>query len=257
MALSRHRLAVSILGLLAWTASGAARADRPFGPAETMTWDGKYLGVQVGRASMIIGAATQVSGETVWPILGIVKTDPYFVLFPVKNRFVTWYNPVTRLNVGCEYLVDENHKQRRDRTRYDRAAGKATVVRDRPGEARTEDTYDVHPDAVDLVSGILKLREKKLAVGDKEEVAVFTGKTDFVLKAEVLRKEAAVEVAAGTFDTVVVSVEVQFSGKLAAKTLLVSFSDDERHIPVRLDAEFVFGSFVAELATYQKGISGR
>jgi len=253
MKTSTHLLAFGV-ALVALATSGPAFANRPYGPAETLVWEGRYLGITVAHATLMIGAPTDISGEKVWPILGIAKTEPYFVMWPVKNRYVTWFNPATGLSVGSEYFVDENHKQRRERTRFDRAAAKATVVRDRPGEARTEDTYDVQATAVDLLTAILALRDRKLEVGDKEEVPVFTGKTAFTMKAEVLRKES-IEVPAGKFDTVVLSVDTRFSGKTAANSIHLYISDDERHLPVRLDADFLFGAIVSDLVSYQKGVT--
>jgi hypothetical protein len=237
-------------------AGGPARADPPFGPAETLSWEGRYLGVTIGHAEMIVGARTLVEGETVWPILAVVKTDSYFVVWPVKNRFVTWWNPETHLVLGNEYLVDENHKRRRERIRYDRKAKVAVVNRESQENGRTEDRYPIEPDTRDLVAAILHLRERPLHVGDVEPVPVFTGWRTFVMKAEVVRKEP-LEVPAGKFDAVVVQLETHFVGNNAATRLLLYFSDDERHLPLRLDGDFLFGSFVADLTGFQKGLTSR
>lgn len=225
-----------------------------FGPAETLTYDCRYLGLTVGKLELIVGAATRMSGRDIWPVMALAKTEPLFVLYPVQDRFVTWWDPERQVTLGSEFLVNEQNKRRRERVRYARDESRAQTIRERP-EGRDEATYDVPGDAQDVLSAILAVRGRRLDVGDRVELPVFTGRKTFTLKIHVEGKEP-LEVAAGKFDTKVLQVEAQFSGGLASKRAIrIYVTDDARQIPVRADAEFLFGSLVADLTSYQKGLT--
>ena len=53
-------------------------------------------------------------------------------------------------------------------------------------------------------------------------------------------------------------VYTEFSGKLASKRdMTACFTADGRHVPVRIEAELVLGSIVAELTDYKQGKTSR
>ncbi|MGI5864029.1 MAG: DUF3108 domain-containing protein [Myxococcales bacterium] len=247
--------AASLTALALLAASPALAGERAFGPAETLTFECQFLGLPVGKVHTIIGASTKIEGETVWPVMAVAKTDPVFVLYPIKDKYITWWNPEDRLTLGNELSAEEKNERRRERIRFDREKNKAVTRRDRPGKAREEQSFDVPPGAQDILAALFAIREKKLEIGDHEEMPIFTGRRVFTLKVDVEGK-AKVETKAGRFDTKVLRVQVEFSGQLATKRdLRIFVTDDARHIPVRLDAEFLVGTLAANLVSYQKGIT--
>ena len=51
-----------------------------------------------------------------------------------------------------------------------------------------------------------------------------------------------------------VRIATEFTGKLAAKRDMFAFlSTDARHLPLRVEADFLLGTIVAELTQYQQG----
>lgn len=252
----RHTAALIAASALALTlVLPSAAAAKAFGPGEVLNFDCEYLGITVGRAQIMVGSQTSVSGQKVLPLVVFAKTDPVFVLFPVKDKFVSWWNPETKISLGLDLTADEGRKRRKERHRFDRATGKASVMRDREGEKKEEVIYDSHPDAQDVLAAFYSLRERPLKVGDTEELPVFTGKRTFQMKAVVEKKET-IKVPAGTFDTKLVKVSVQFSGKLASKReIFLWVTDDGSNTPVRISADLILGSIEAHLTSRQKGIT--
>ncbi|HCF60808.1 MAG TPA: hypothetical protein DFS52_22755 [Myxococcales bacterium] len=247
--------AASLTTLALLAASPALAAERAFGPAETLTFECKYLGLPVGKVHTIVGADTKIEGETVWPVMAVAKTDPVFVLYPIKDKYITWWNPEERLTLGNELSAEEKNERRRERIRFDRQKNKAMTRRDRPGQPRDERDFDIPPGSQDILAALFAIREKKLEVGDHEEMPIFTGRRVFTLKVDVEGK-AKVETKAGRFDTKLLRVQVEFSGQLATKRdLRIFVTDDPRHVPVRMDAEFLIGTLAADLVSYQKGIT--
>jgi len=97
------------------------------------------------------------------------------------------------------------------------------------------------------------MRLQPLAEGGRYEVPIFTTKGPFTLVVSVVGRET-VETPAGDFDAVKVQVRTAFDGKFAAKRdTFIWFSNDSRHIPVRVSAEFAVGSIVATLSGYRPG----
>ncbi len=228
---------------------------QPFGPAEMLTFKASYLGLTIGKVEIIVGSETPMNGAKVLPVIAVAKTDALFALYPVKNRYVTWWDPASRITVGNELQAEERSERRRERVRFDRTAQSANTLRERPGKTPKDSRYEVPSAAQDILSALLYLRGIPLSVGENYEIPVFTGAKNFMLKAAIDRREQ-VETPAGTFDALVLKVQVEFSGQLASKRdIFVWVTDDARHVPLRFDASFQFGTLIAELTTYQKGLS--
>ena len=252
-ALPRTLLA-ALAGLLVLAAPARSEA-RAFGPAEVLTYDCELMGLTVGKGQVMVGSATTVGSQTVWPIMGLAKTDPLFLIYPMKDKFVTWYSPQTRRSIGNDLNAEEKGKRRHEKARFDAAGTKASVTREKEGAAKEEDSYDTEPGAQDILAAFFSIRELPLKVGDKIEQPIFTGRKSFTLRATVDGKQQTT-VPAGTFDTVLLKVQVQFSAKLESKRdILVYVTDDERHIPLKIDAEFMLGAAALNLTSYQRGMN--
>ncbi|MFN7132435.1 MAG: DUF3108 domain-containing protein [Myxococcales bacterium] len=252
----KRHLAVLAAAAAFVTTVGAApafAAEGASGPGEAFNYDCEYLGITVGRAQISVGGRTDVSGEKVLPLVVFAKTDPMFVLFPIKDKYVSWWNPEKKLSLGTDLNADEGRKRRKERHRFDRANGKATVTRDREGQPREEVVYDTDVNAQDILAAFFTLRERQLNVGDVEELPVFTGKRTFMMRAQVDKKET-IKVPAGTFETKSIRVSVQFSGKLESKRdIVINVTDDGRNMPVRISADLLLGSVEARLTSFEKG----
>ncbi len=233
--------------------------QRPFGPAEILDYSCRYLGIPVGRGQVRVGADTPLNGEMVWPIVAFARTDPLFLVYPIKDKFVTWWNPRTGLTAGNDLLADEKSKRRRERLRFVREGegNRALMTRDEDGSGREEASAQIAPGSQDILAAIFALRARPLKVGDHEEIPIYTGRSQLTLRADVERRET-LEVPAGTFAAVVLKVQTGFTGEFEEKRALRIFmTDDPRHIPVRVDAHFAIGTLAIDLVGYQKGLTDR
>jgi hypothetical protein len=226
----------------------------PFAPAESFQLEVSYLGLPIGTIHASIAAESEFEGAATWPLIANATTYPAFVLFPVKDRYVSWLDPKTKLSLGNELLANENRVARRERVRFDRVKNEATVRREGGKKPRSEKTHQLPLDAQDLLATLYVMRALPLTVGDVIESPIFTGNKTFTMKATVIGKER-LKTKVGTFDTKRVHVEVGFSGKLESKReIRIFFTDDARHIPVRIDAEFFLGTLAADLTSFETGL---
>ncbi len=234
-------------------ASSGATGGLPFAPGESITYEVTVLGAEVGVASVDLGSAAVVDGVSAWPI--VIRSRSAGAIdrvFPVRDRFVSWWDPVTRRAVECRLDASEGGKVRRLSIRFRRppASGvpaTAEVQRtDRDGTVHETDAVD--PDAEDLAAAVAWLRCQRLRPGERYTVPVFTGKKQWPMGATVVGAES-VQTPAGRFDCVHVEVSTAFDGKLATRHDLDAwFSADARHLPVRLDADLPIGRLRAEVS---------
>ena len=150
-------------------------------------------------------------------------------------------------------FADENRKKRRQRIKLDPGSKTAQVLKQKEGSDQVEQTYDIHPETLDIAAVAFQLRNKDLKVGAEYEVPVFTGVKSFTLKATVECTQS-LSTKFGDKDVFKVRVSTQFDGKLAAKRdIFAYFTTDPAHIPVKIEAEFAIGSVVAEMTEYKPG----
>jgi hypothetical protein len=251
---------ISLALLEPFSAGNAPAATAPaswaFGPGEQSAYRIAYLGVGGGTAQVTVGADMQQWGKQVWPIVVIAKSDPVLALYPIRDKFVSFWDMKEQRTIGSELLADENHKRRREKIQFDHQAGVAKVVKQKEGEQQSDEGYEIEPGSFDMASAAFALRTRQLAIGRSFEIPIFTGHKSFILRATVEGKEP-LRTAIGEKEVFKVRVETDFSGKFRSKRDIFGyFTTDPSHLLVRVEADFLLGALVAELTNYQGGRSG-
>jgi hypothetical protein len=245
----RTAMAVAVL------VAGAASAEKmsAFGPGEQSTYSVSYLGVTAGTAQITVGATTRQWGKDVWPIVAKAQSENLVDVYPIRDKFVTYFEPGQQKTLGSDFYADENRKKRRQRIKLDQDAHVAEVTVRKEGSEESVKTEEIAADTLDIASVAFVLRNKELAEGKEYELPVYTGQKSFNLKATVEGK-SVLETKLGKQEAWKVRVYTEFSGKLAAKRdIYAYFSADERHVPLKIEAEFLLGTIVAEISDYQPG----
>ncbi|WP_224245855.1 DUF3108 domain-containing protein [Hyalangium gracile] len=251
------RFNVAIVGLMsAMLSSSVALAQESkaaFGPGEQSLYRVQYLGVTAGTAQITVGAPMKQWGEQVWPIVSLAKSDPVIGVWPIKDKFVSYWNDAAQRSLGSDFFVDENNKRRRQRVQLKEAGRVAHVVRQREGAAPTEATHELPEGSMDLASATFALRNRGIADGQEYTYPVFTGSKSFMLRATVDGRQR-MKTALGEREVFRVKLQTQFSEKLQARRDIIAyFTTDPSHVPVRVEADLALGSIVAELAEYKQG----
>ena len=229
------------------TAAGAA-APAGFAPGEEIDLTLDYLHVRAGQVRLLVGKPE----GSVWPVICQARTDGAATLLDIREHFVSYWDAEARASRGSDLNAIEIGDRHTDRTRFDRVQGKARVEVIRKEKVR-ESTHDVPRDVQDLASALLFLRLQPLAPGMRFEYPVFHGTSSFALLAEVQGTER-VNTPAGQFDALRIKVRLGLGDKFKTKRdSYVWLSNDERHIPVRMSAEFAVGSMTATLSSYRPG----
>lgn len=254
--MSRAMRQVRQVFLGALLAGTLAAAEEPkirsaFGPGEQSKFEVRYLGVPTGIAVITVGLKMQQYGKDVWPLVATAETE--LEIYPVHDRFVSYWDFTAGHNVGSDFVADENKKRRRERFRYDRAQNKVFATKQSGGKPEEAITYDVPPGVVDLCAAAFTVRNRRLKVGDTLKLPIFTGVITYVMEAKVVGKEK-LPTPMGERDALKVSFTAEWSGGLATRrALTLWFTDDAIHLPVRFEADLVLGTVVAELKSYFPG----
>jgi hypothetical protein len=229
----------------------------PFGPGEELVFQVKMLGVKNGTAQFDVGAPEQVEGVSVWPIVMTARsTGLTDAVFPVRDRFVSFWDPASSLPVEGRLSANEGGKQRTLSMLFRRpgegaAASVQVLLEDSRGTTTT--TTAMEPKAQDVQSAVYWLRTRPLRVGDHESVPVVAGKRQWTMEAEVTAQEP-LATPAGRFDALRVRISTGFAGKLQSrKAIEAYFSADPRHMPLRFDADLLLGKMTAELVRFETG----
>jgi hypothetical protein len=242
-----------LTALCAFSATADEARQSAFGPGEQTTYRVEYLGMHAGTAEVTVGAATWQWGREVLPIVAVARSEKVLSFYPIRDRFVTYWDTATERCVGSDFFMDENRVKRRQRIKLDHDTGKATVVRQEEGKEERVSTYDVTAGAHDMAAATFALRNLPLGPGRVFELPVFTGRRSFTLKATVEGTES-LATATGRKDVYRVRVQTGFDGKFVAKRDIVAWmTADDAKVPVRVEADFVLGTLRADLLDYKSG----
>jgi hypothetical protein len=229
-------------------AESAAAQPAAIVPGEEIEWRVDYLGVKTGRAKLAVG---KPSGD-VWPVIAQAKTEGVAKIVEIKEHFVSYWHALDRVSSGNDLEALEVGDHHVTRQRFDREQGKATVTKARKGKQKQK-VVDVPRDVHDMASALMWLRLQPLETGSRHEIPVFTGSETFTLVATVGNREQ-VSTDLGPIDAVRVDVQLGFKDKFkTSRPTQIWFSDDLRHVPVKMSADFAVGSVVATMTTYTPG----
>jgi len=231
----------------------------PFGPGEELIFQVKALGIKSGTAQFNVGAPEEVDGRSAWPIVMVARsTGLTDSVFPVRDRFVSFWDPVSELPVQGRLTASEGGKNRTLAIRFHRPTAEAPAkaeVMTADDKGTTTFTQDMEPGAQDVQSAVYWLRTRPLQVGERDTVPIVAGKRQWTMEAEVM-EQAPLETPAGRFDAVRVQISTAFGGKLQSrKAVDAYFSADARHLPLRFDADLLLGRMRAELVRFEAGES--
>lgn len=107
---------------------------------------------------------------------------------------------------------------------------------------------------MDPISVIYHFRTLELAPGKGYDLTLISDGKVYTVHAKVIRREV-VQTPAGRFNTLMVEPEMVSAGVEREERLFIWYTDDERHIPVRIRTEVNFGAVTATLTKIQSGVT--
>ena len=221
-----------------------------FSVGERLVFDVSYGYITAGEAVMAIPAFEEVMGRKCYHVDFTVNSLPSFSwIFKVEDHYLTCIDAESIAPLKFEQHIREGTYQRDFVAEFDQEHHIART---------TEGQYPIPEYVHDIMSAFYYFRTLDFSnskPGDEFTLFNFYKDTSYELAVRFLGRREQ-EVAAGTFNTIVVEPLVKEGGLFKSEgRIVIWLSDDDLKIPVRVNTKVVIGSIDTELREYS-GLSG-
>jgi len=217
-----------------------------FSIPERLVYDLTWTGIKAGTASLEIARENDLTR-----IISTARSAGWVsVFYTVDDRTETisaTRQPPSLVGKPLSYRMKiREGRHRRDRElAFDYGKNKVIFVDHLEGERKG---FDIQETTMDPLSSFYHLRTLKIEVGKSIFVDIFDSKKLWNVEVLVLRKER-VKTKLGIFDTVVIKPLMKSEGIFNRKgDIYIWLTDDEKHIPIKLETKVVVGTITATLA---------
>jgi len=220
---------------------------------ELLEYEVKWGVLSMGFANLGVKTVVDFNGQPAYHIVSQARSSPFADRFyKVRDVNESWVSVRDLHSLGYQKKLREGDFQRDEWVVYDYPRKSYLAKRVNKGGDVAYSSGTIPGQVADVLSSLYYLRPKPLKVGDEVTLDVNT-RENWPLVVKVLQK-TTIEVPAGRFRCVVVEPFVRQEGIFIHKgrSLKVWMTDDERHMPVMLQVEIVFGSVSAYLQRIRK-----
>jgi hypothetical protein len=171
----------------------------------------------------------------------------------VRDEIVSFVDRVLFTTIGYEKHLREGRSKKDDVTIVDRAHG--IITRRRAG--KPDKVVHTTEPVFDPISLIYQFRRLDLKPGAHVHFMVVGDGKLYAVDADVTERET-ITTPLGTFRTVAVEPQMSAGGLFADEDskLTIWYSDDARHLPVRIRSDVKIGSITATLKGVRAGVTG-
>ncbi len=229
---------------------GRRLKNNAFTVGERLVYDVNYGFITAGKAVMQIPRHDSVGGRKVFAVEFTVNSLPSFSwIYKVEDTYRTFIDIEWLAPVRFEQHIREGTYRRDFVADFDQIKNVAVT---------TEGKYPIPPYVHDIMSAFYYARTldwSNFRPGEGVMLNNFYKDKSHDLMVRFLGRQE-LEVAAGTFRTLVVEPLVKEGGLFKSEgRIVIWITDDERKIPVRVNTKVVIGSIDTELREYS-GLAG-
>ena len=216
--------------------------SRAYERGETFAFSLSWLRVVGGTAEMTVTPDPRDPRNL--RIHSLAQSNSFFsMIFPVRDEIESIVDRVTFSTLSFQKTLREGRRSKSDLTNVDPDRGVAL---------RRGTEIKVPKEIFDPLSTIFYLRRFDLTPGKVYSFSIIGDGRVYPLVATVTGREV-VDTDAGHFATVVVEPKMSSGGIFRDENdrLQVWYTDDERHLPVRIRSEIKAGNITATLSAYK------
>ncbi len=238
-----RRLILAAVLLIATNVRGANLRET-FEAGETLDFDLSWSRISGGAARMTIAP---IGGDRL-RLTSVGKSGTFFSrFFRVRDEIESIVDRDDFSTIQYHKVLDERGKRKDELTVIDERKNMAF----RKGKA-----IPLSRPVFDPLSLIYYIRLLDLTPGRTHEFTIIADGKVYTVRAEVVNRET-IATAAGTFETVVVEPRMEAQAGVfrdEQSRLLIWYSDDARHLPVRIRSDVKVGSITASLRGWKSGV---
>jgi hypothetical protein len=235
----------------------ASAQELPFLVGEKITFQIKWASIPAGEITIETLPSEKINGEDSRHILLTVTSNNFVdVFYKIRDRIESY----TNLDFTHSVFYIESHKGKRLKEtsiEFDWEKQQAQYSRmSEKGEKKRLAPISILPGTLDPLSAFLAFRLSDLNETKEVTISATDGKTMVSGKIRVIKRET-IKVNGVKYDTFLLEPELRgiggvFESKDSAAQIWVT--TDDRRIPVRIKSQLPFGSFIAELSSYNEGV---
>jgi hypothetical protein len=223
----------------------------PFPPERKLTYEIRWSIFPVGTATIEYLGPVELDGKPAYKIVLSARTNSFADgFFKVRNYNASWVDPEFTRPLHYVKLQHEGDENREVVVTFDWENNTAQYS----DFGSKRDPIQIDPGSWDPLSIVYHVRAMDLAEMEHLSVPTTDGKKTMMTEIAIWGEES-VRVPAGRFETLLVEPDTKDLGGVFKKSknarISIWFSNDGRHIPVRMSSSVAVGSFVAELVSVE------
>jgi len=244
-------LPLAIICIAATGQAATPAIDAIYVNGETLDYSLTWLKLTGGSARFTIGIAPGAPDR--FRITSVAQTTSGFArIYKVRDQIISFVDRVLFTTIQYEKHLREGSSKKNDITTVDRAQG--LIVRKRAG--KPDKVVHTTEPVFDPISLIYQFRRLDLRPGSHVHFMVTGDGKLYAVDADVVARED-ITTPLGTFRTVAVQPDMAAGGLFADEDskLTIWYSDDARHLPVRIRSDVKIGSITATLKGVRAGVT--
>jgi Tfp pilus assembly protein PilE len=226
-------------------AAPAPRAEKrvPFAAGETLSYDVSWSSyLTAGTATMTVVEKKPSFNSTAYYIVAEGRPTPLLSkLYSVYYKMDTLLDSYTLLPQRGSVYSEEGKRHRFKTTQFDRAAKK--VLFEYKADTTVKSDFATSAVTQDALSAIYVLRAIPLKPGEKMTMPISDNGKNYKVQFDAGASE---KVRTPRGDQAALKIRLSVSddlGKSVGKNVFIWISEDERHLPVKMQADLPVGSF--------------
>ena len=217
-------------------------------PRQTLRYEAEYRFWTAGVATLRI----ERSGNQEHLAAAADSTGVVALLFRVQDRFNSYFDAQKLCSTRLTKHAEEGSHWRETSISFDYASGKSILEEKNLKTGQSKRVENVIPGCVtDVASGILYVASLPLEPDATYSFPLNDGGKTVTIQAHVEGKEQ-IKTPAGTFQTIRVGPQGDYSALKNRGRVLIWYTDDARHLPIQMQARMLWGTLTVYLASIDK-----
>lgn len=254
--MTRFQLRIALALFLALVAfdSGAQPVEKKaqaYSPGEKLTFDVSWSVFPAGKVTATL--SREKTDDDFYRVTTTADSQGFAsLLYKVQDKFQSVFNPETVCSIEISKQINEGGRHKITKITFDSKRGLAILdERDAGGGDRPQkhEEHEIPPCAQDIITAFYYVRSQPLHVGQNIKLAINDGsKTKVVVAAVTGRKKIQTPLG----DREALRVEPSVFGNLYENRkgkIVIWFSDDEHHFPLRIRASLKVGAITGTLTS--------
>lgn len=219
----------------------------PFHEGERLVFQASWIGIPAATARVELHKNRK--DPSLWQAEAWIETNQVVdMLFKMRDYMTEQMQPGSLMPNQMYIRQSENQRLNDYRATFDREEGLVTLTKTNHKGRQVKQFIAKNPWGP--LSGAMMALSLPLATGERYSIDVFTGSTRYVFDFKVAGRER-ITTPLGTFDALrlIPSVLYESGGKLtkSASGTIIWVSADQRHLPLRAEAQAFIGKVRADL----------